>query len=207
MRVFILCTGRSGSTSIIKACQHITNYSARHESLSKAFGKERFNYPENHIEADNRLSWHLGHLHKYYGDAPFYVHIKRNRDKTAESFMKRFYQTGSIIDSFCDGIRMVPSETLSEEERLQACYDYIDTITLNIEHFISDKTKSLTINLETIEEDFEKFWSQINAQGNFQNAVNEFTKRHNSSKKRKLKYGYRLKLMATREWRHLTMKS
>lgn len=204
MRIFILCTGRSGSSAIIKACKHIKNYSASHESLSQAFGKERFNYPDNHIEADNRLCWHLGHLNKYYADEPFYVHLKRNKEKTAQSFMKRFYQD-SIIDSFCGGIRMMPSEILSKQERLQACYDYIDTITLNVEHFLSDKNKVMIINLETIEKDFEIFWSQINAEGNFENAINEFKNQYNSSKKRKLNYKHRLKMMAIKEWRHITM--
>ncbi len=204
MRVFILCTGRCGSLAITEACKHMDNYSASHESLSQYFGKERFNYPDNHIEADNRLVWHLGYLNKYYADKPFYVHLKRNREKTAQSLMKRFYQD-SIMDCFCIGIRMTPSEKLSKQQRLQACYDYIDTVTLNIEHFLSDKSKVMAINLETIEEDFGKLWNQIHAEGNFQSAIKEFGKKHNSSKKKKLNYRYRLKLMAIREWRHITM--
>jgi len=70
MRVFILCTGRTGSTSIIEACKHISNYTADHESLAKVFGNQRLDYPDYHIEADNRLSWHLGALNKKYGDTP-----------------------------------------------------------------------------------------------------------------------------------------
>lgn len=204
MRIFILCTGRSGSSSIIKACEHITNYTASHESLSKEFGNNRFNYPDNHIEADNRLSWNLGHLNKHYGDDSFYVHLKRDRKKTAQSFMKRFY-TGSIIDAFCSGIRMVPSEKLSEEERLKACYDYVDTVTINIEHFLSDKSNVMTIHLESIEEDFKEFWSQINAEGEIENALNEFKTNHNSTEKRQLLNLSRIKLGIIREWRHFKM--
>ena len=54
MRVFILCTGRTGSTTIIKAARHIKNYTADHESLARKFGEDRFKYPDNHIEADNQ---------------------------------------------------------------------------------------------------------------------------------------------------------
>ena len=34
MRVFVLCTGRSGSTTFVRACQHIDNYTASHESTA-----------------------------------------------------------------------------------------------------------------------------------------------------------------------------
>lgn len=205
MRVFILCTGRSGSTSIIKACKHIENYSSGHETLSRKFGEDRFNYPENHIEADNRLAWHLGKLNKLYGNRPIYVHLRRNRDKTAQSFFSRFYLFGSIIDSFCEGIRMTPSEKLSKETRLQACYDYIDTVNSNIEYFLSDKSKVFYMNLETIKEDFRKFWKEINAIGDIESALQELNITYNSTKRRKLNYRYRLKLILIREFRHLLM--
>ncbi|MCP4460367.1 MAG: hypothetical protein GY816_20445 [Cytophagales bacterium] len=74
MRVFILSTGRCGFTTIFKACRHIENYTCGHESLSKNFGKKKFDYPENYIESDNRLSWHLGQLDSIFGDNAFFVH-------------------------------------------------------------------------------------------------------------------------------------
>jgi hypothetical protein len=205
MRVFILCSGRSGSLTIIKACTHIENFTSGHESLAKKFGQKRFDYPENHIEADNRLSWHLGQLNKIFGNKAFYVHLKRNRDEVAQSFLKRFYVPGSIIDSFCEGIRMSPAEFLSEEERLQACYDYIDTVNSNIEHFMSDKRKTMTLNLENVEQDFSELWNRIAAQGNLGNALNEFKIKHNIHPKRKFNYRYRIKLLAIQEWRHFKM--
>ena len=85
MNVFVLSTGRCGSTTFIKACSHITNYSSAHESLSTRTGKQRLNYPENHIEADNRLSWLLGRLDNTYGDDAFYVHLNRNIEDTIAS--------------------------------------------------------------------------------------------------------------------------
>ncbi len=205
MRVFILCTGRSGSTTITRACQHITNYSSSHESLARKFGKERFEYPDNHIEADNRLTWQLGHLNQYYGDDAFYVHLKRNKEKTAHSFLKRYYFPGSIIDSFCEGIRMTPPEKLSKDERLQACYDYIDTVTSNIDHFLINKSNVAIINLETIETDFTEFWERIKASGDLNKALHEFKVHYNQTYKRKFNYRHRLKLLVIREWRHIKM--
>ena len=204
MRIFILTTGRSGSVTIIKACEHIDNYSAAHESLIYAFGQSRFNYKDNHIEADNRLSWHLGQLDKLYGNNAFYVHLKRNRDKVANSYSKRFYNR-SIVDAFCEGIRSTPPEILSKEERLQACYDYVDTVDSNIESFMSDKTKTMIINLENIEDDFKEFWAKIAAKGSLENALNEFKVPHNPSSKRKIQFFPRIKLYIIRELRHIAL--
>jgi len=203
MRVFILCAGRCGSTTFIKACKHIKNYTSSHESLSRNYGQDRFNYPENHIEADNRLSWHLGHLDGIFGDKPLYVHLKREKEKVAQSYLKRFYYSGSIMAAFCDGIRMLQKEELSKEMQLQVCYDYIDTVDTNIIHFLSDKSNVLTIELENVKKDFPSFWKRVAAQGNLEEAMEEFEKKYNSSSKWNLSYPYRLKLMAIREWRYL----
>ena len=106
MRVFILCTGRTGSKSLIKACEHITNYTASHESRSKLIGENRFRYPDDHIEADNRLSWFLGTLDKKYGKEAFYVHLKRDKTKVIDSFSQRWTNQGSILKAFSEGILM-----------------------------------------------------------------------------------------------------
>lgn len=209
MRVFILCTGRTGSTSFIKACKHISNFSAGHEMLANKFGEKRFDYPDDHIEADNRLSWHLGDLGKKYGDDALYIHLKRNRAKVANSFFKRFYRTGGIIDAFCEGIRKTPSELLSDEMRLQACFDYVDTVNANVEYFISNKPNTMTMTLENINSDFRVFWDKIEAEGDWERAIEEFNVKHNVSRKRTINLRYRIKLFAIREWRNIriSMKS
>ena len=67
MNVFILNSGRCGSTTWIRACTHIDNFSAGHETRSHLSGDARLDYPDRHIEADNRLSWLLGRLDRQYG--------------------------------------------------------------------------------------------------------------------------------------------
>ncbi|PIB34834.1 hypothetical protein BFP72_05155 [Reichenbachiella sp. 5M10] len=204
MRVFILCTGRSGSVAIIKACSHIKNFSASHESLSNQWAERRMDYPDQHIESDNRLSWQLGTLEKKFGDEAIYIHLTRDREKVAYSLLQRYYQPASIIDSFCEGIRMTPPEKLNIDQRMQACYDYVDTITDNIEVFLSNKTKTMNLALENIQEDFPKMWELIGAEGDMEAALAEFATPHNSSKKSaRLNYLYRIKLLWVREWRHL----
>jgi len=205
MRVFILCTGRSGSSAIIKACKHIENYTTGHETLTEKIAIERFHYPDNHIEADNRLSWQLGQINKLFGDETFYVHLKRDKDAVAKSFMRRFFQW-SIIDVYCEGIKKTPPFKLKRSERLAACYDYIETVNSNIEFFLSDKTKKMEIHLENIENEFPEFWKQINASGNLEKALNEFQTKHNASGNRiKINLSYRIKKIVLTEIEFLKM--
>ncbi|TDY03750.1 hypothetical protein [Thiohalophilus thiocyanatoxydans] len=178
MNVFILNTGRCGSTTFIKACNHITNFSSAHESRISALGSERLNYPKNHIEADNRLSWLLGRLDRIYGDNAIYVHLKRNNNDTAQSFTKR-YSYGIIKAYRGDGILMWLPE---DSDPMAVSLDYCDTVNSNIDLFLKDKTHKMDMNLESIEQDFIAFWKLIGAEGDMNAALAEFGTRHNASK-------------------------
>lgn len=178
MNFFILNTGRCGSTAFIKACRHISNYSCAHESRSAMLGKERLDYPENHIEADNRLSWLLGRLDKKYGDDAFYIHLKRNESDTARSFTSR-YSSGIIKAYRGGGILMGLSK---KSDPMSVSLDYCDTVNSNIDLFLKDKSKKITINLENIDQGFTEFWYIINAEGDINSALEEFTQKHNSTR-------------------------
>ena len=177
MNVFILNTGRCGSTTIIKACRHLTNYSAAHESRTWMLGDEHFAYPENHIEADNRLSWLLGRLDKAFGDNAFYVHLKRDDTETARSYAQR--REYGIMKAYSGlGILMgVSEETPPEAIAKDCCY----TVNSNIELFLKDKTHKMEMHLETIKDDFTQLWEAIGAEGNLQAALEEFDKHHNAT--------------------------
>lgn len=141
-------------------------------------GEERLDYPENHIEADNRLSWLLGRLDKKYGDDVFYIHLKRNESDVARSFTRR-YSSGIIKAYRGGGILMGLSE---KSDPMSVSLDYCDTVNSNIELFLKDKSKKITINLENIDQGFTKFWNIANAEGDLNSALEEFTKKHNSTR-------------------------
>jgi len=90
MNIFCLSTGRCGSTKFIKAFSHAVNYTPGHETRSSFIREDRFLYPDQHVESDNRLSWMLGSLERYHVDDPIYVHLTRDRDAVVESFTKRY---------------------------------------------------------------------------------------------------------------------
>jgi len=200
MNVFVLCTGRSGSSGFIEACKHITNFSAAHESLSDKLGLERFQFPDRHIEADNRLAWQLGQLDKTYGKEAFYIHLKRDEKATAKSYMNRFLLPKSIIYAYADGIKKLPPEALSSHDRFHVCLDYVQTVNTNIEIFLKDKPSQLVVNLDNITEDFKVFWTKIKADGDLETALSEFDKKHNSKPRRTIdiKYSFKHSILKSR---------
>lgn len=176
MNIFILNTGRCGSTTFIKACQHISNYTSAHESLLTKTGENRLKYAANHIEADNRLCWFLGRLDETFGDNAMYVHLSRSPEETAGSFSKRIDY--GILKAYEQGI------LLHNEHRLTAhdiAIDYIETVESNIKLFLKDKSNTMDISLETIKTDFPKFWKRINARGDLEKALNELVINYNAS--------------------------
>ena len=66
MRVFITGTGRCGTVTISKACSLFSKFTSSHESKSK---NNDLIYPDNHIESDPHLFWHLPNLIEKYPDA------------------------------------------------------------------------------------------------------------------------------------------
>lgn len=176
MNVFILNTGRCGSTTFIKACRHISNYTALHESRISLTGAQRLAYPDQHIEADNRLSWLLGRLDREYGDNAFYVHLSRELNATAESFSRR--NDFGIMKAYREGILMqAPQDSTATE----LARDYIDTVESNIALFLKDKSHTMQFDLANATEDFTRFWQRIQAQGDLDAALAEWAISYNAS--------------------------
>lgn len=179
MNVFILSTGRCGSTTFARACAHIANYTSAHESRVAMLGTARLDYPENHIESDNRLAWFLGRLEKQYGDEAFYVHLTRDRMAVAKSYAKRL-EPGMIIPAYAQGIHLgLPQDIAPLAPDI--ALDYVGTVTANIEAFLANKTRKMDFRLENAKADFERFWGAIGAQGNRAAALAEFDVAHNAS--------------------------
>jgi hypothetical protein len=178
MNVFILNPGRCGSTTFIRACRHITNYTAGHESRATLSGGERLAYPPQHIEADNRLSWLLGRLELHFGDSAFYVHLRRDRQASVESFSRR--AGFGIMQAYREGILLGGQGQTDRELAL----DYLQTVEANIGLFLKDKSRVMDVRLESAREDFPRFWERIGARGDLPQALAEWDIRYNASDER-----------------------
>ena len=179
MNVFVLSTGRCGSLTFEKACSHVSNFTAAHESQARILGEAHFHYPPNHIEIDNRLSWFLGRLDKVYGQDAFYVHLSRDEDKVAESYKKRF--GSGIIRGYAKGMMMGRHR---KDVAKELCLDYCRTVNANIELFLKDKPHQMNFELENAKLRYTEFWDAIGAEGDFHSAVSEWDVNHNKSPQR-----------------------
>lgn len=176
MNIFILNTGRCGSTTFIQACRYISNYSSGHESNISRIGEQRLAYGKNHIEADNRLSWLLGRLDRRYGDDAYYVHLHRNNKQTAHSFAKR--TDFGIMKAYREGI-LLGGE--AQQTAHAIARDYIETVEANIALFLRDKNHKMDFSLEHARRDFRVFWKHIQAEGDLESALLEWQVNHNAS--------------------------
>jgi len=176
VNVFVLNTGRCGSTTFIRACEHIRNYSAGHETRIHHLGQTRLDYPDNHIEADNRLCWMLGRLEERFGGDAFYVHLYRDREATAASFARR--AGFGIMRAWREGVLLRDGE---DADPLELARDYVDAAEANIRLFLKDKPRQLEVCLERAAQDFPRFWQAIGAQGDLDAALGEWQVRHNAS--------------------------
>lgn len=176
MRVFVLCTGRSGSTTFARACAHIKNYTSGHETRSAQY-RNRIEYPDCHIEVDNRLAWMLGLLDARYGDDALYVHLRRSREAVARSYRGRASNARGIVRAFSHGIIQADRcDGYTEPVNLM-----LDTMTANIEAFLKDKTRVINVDIESPHSGFNEMWDRAGAIGDRTAALAEFDQRYNAT--------------------------
>jgi hypothetical protein len=205
VHVFVLSPGRCGSTTFERACEHLTNFTTAHEGNRGLLPPEHLDYPDDHIEVDNRLSWFLGPLARRYPDAR-YVHLHRNPEEVAASYLTRWPADPRHIDArrhpirrarqlirpqWSPGVRarngvtaafayplMARADPWPEEDRPQVVRYYVDTVTANIDEFLKDKPH-VHVTLEAIDDDFVRFWEWIGGEGDLGAARRALKERHN----------------------------
>lgn len=177
----MLNIGRSGSLGFIKACQHITNYSSGHETRSWQIGSARLDYPENHIEADNNLSWMLGSLDNRFGDDAIYVHLIRDRADVVASWNRLWNHSFSNLRCYTEGMLGRIPDLLTDDEKLIVVQQFCESQTQEIELFLRDKTDVTRISLDQVELGFAQFWNRIGAEGELENALQEFNINHHAN--------------------------
>ena len=181
--IFVLSAGRCGSMTFIKACDHITNYTSQHESGRNFESHQKYNliYPEHHIESDNRLAWFLGSLEKLYGNKAYYIKLTRNKDKIMNSYLKRKSLNQGILPAFAINIFQQKKRSISKDGYIWATKHYINTVYDNIDFYLRDKTNKIEFDIDDPIDKFHQIWIDIEAQGNLNKAMKEFSKNYNSS--------------------------
>lgn len=178
--IFVLSVGRTASTTFARACGHAENFTASHESRSRLLLPERLNYPANHIEVDNRLSSYLPLLGQAYSEDTGYVFLKRDQSKSAASYTQRWNLSISVVRAHATATLMSPGPK-TPEERLAISEDYIQLTTRKIEDFLSRQPRTVVVDLDTLTEDFSRFWADFGLQGSLEGALDELKIHHNQN--------------------------
>jgi hypothetical protein len=199
MRVFVLTTGRSGSTTFAAACSHLENFTSGHETRWNADPEDRLSYPDRHIEVDNRLAWFLGTLDNLY-PAARYVHLVRDPHAVARSFERRWNadpprKPTTGVKSITTRLKRQRNPRVSAMSmfaypmfgrrdpwpitlRPKLAQMLVHTMNDNIAHYLSNKPH-MTIDLAAAANEFPRFCSWIEAEGDIDAAVEEFGVLHN----------------------------
>jgi hypothetical protein len=209
MNVFVLSTGRCGSTTIARAFGHAVNFTSGHETRAN-FVDGRLDYPDQHIESDNRLCWFLGSLDRRYGERARWIHLTRDPDEVIESYWRRWERivanrrvtaivrhparsgtwfrewlrdpTSTHRTSIVQafGYHVVMSlEPLTSAERRDVCALYVRTVTDNVESFLAGRPGVSRVRVEHFADDFTAAWRAIDAEGSLEAALSDLTIRYN----------------------------
>lgn len=180
MRVFVLTTGRTASTTFARACKHATNFTAAHESRIHRVLPERLDYPDQHIEVDNRLFFYLGLLDELYGQDAFYVHLTRDPAEVARSYRQRWQFRGTLGRGWARMVMLRRKTSPEMADRVSA--DMVASINAGIRMFLKDKPHQMAVALEDCPGAFLEFWDAIGAEGDRQAAAEEWGVRHNATR-------------------------
>jgi len=177
MNVFVLCTGRCGSVTFSKACSHLTNYTAGHESRYRCLSADRMQFPDQHIEVDLRLAWYPGLLDVCYGNQAFYVHLWRDPELVADSYVRRFNRRQKAMSRSWYEMLGKPDPALLPDVML----DMVTVMNSNIDFYLRDK-EFMTIDISMANTRFLEFCDRVGAVGDMDHALAEFNVYHNADK-------------------------
>ncbi len=185
----MLTTGRAASKTFAHACQFIDGMTSAHESNCGQI-LSRLDYPDNHIEVDNRLVWFLGGLDKRYQDRDtYYVYLTRDNDKIVESYLSRWHLSVSIVRAFYHGVLMIPKKPDIATAR-ESCRLFVQTVDENICYFLANRSNWSHVSVENLEQDFFKFLEKAGLSGNRQALSKAISNVHNLNKKKYVKSGW-----------------
>ena len=195
MRAFVLTTGRTGSLTFSRACGHSTNFTSGHETNIGRVAR-RFDYPDQHIEVDNRLSWMLAPLAAADPDA-FYVHLVRDPRAVVRSYASRSMDLAHgrrrvvdsvkrhrgrtrvpLVDAFAHGI--IRQRGILTPAEISASADLmVSTINANITEFLRTRPHQV-IDIADAADRIGDVWEAIGAEGDLAAARREFSMLHNA---------------------------
>ncbi|WP_448329054.1 hypothetical protein [Sulfitobacter sp. M13] len=176
-KVAVLTTGRAGSMSLFHACQHVRNFTSGHDTREGSLASERVKIPDQHIEIDTRFAWMLGLLSEHNDEQIHYVFLTRSATDIAKSYNRRWIYRKGIMRAYCEGIL----QRDKPHDDFDIASDLVQNVEANIRIFLEGRPHSV-IRLENWHNDLERFFKDIAADVNLDQARMAFASRHNPSR-------------------------
>lgn len=179
MRAFILGAGRCGTLTIAEAFRHATNYTVGHESRWYLDPNQRWAYPDQHIEVDNRLAWMVGTLHKRYPDAT-YAHLVRDAEANADSLARVLWPRPgrNSRGKLMSGIQGILGRSArGDHEALDYARNHVELTNDNARLLLATHG-GITIRIESPHAAFRALWGQLRCEGDLDAALAELDVRH-----------------------------
>ena len=168
MRVFVVGTGRCGTSTFYHACRHIHNYEAYHEPNSGQV--DSFETEDQVINVSSQFVVRIPELLKKYPESKW-IHLIRNRDQCVESLAKCCpVEMDGYVRQWCQ---------IFQCNLTRASQFYYDSINSMIELMLRNQS-CLTMNLPIRRPAWMTFWSFVGAQGDFESSLREWESCYNS---------------------------
>lgn len=173
--VFIISPGRTATSAMSKALSHVSGFTSLHESRVSFLQDERINYPNFHIELDNRLSFYMPQLTKKYSKKEsLLVIINRDRKSIAESYNKRWRKI-NIMKAFSQGIHM---RNLNSNN-IDVCLAYVNYVYETLDYFKNDWDNVLEVDFSNLNAAITQILKRINKIEDLDNVLNEMKNKSN----------------------------
>lgn len=164
-------TGRCGTKSFARACSHLTSHTSGHETHAGRL-EGYLDSPEDHIEVDPHLSWHLARLIDRYPQA-YYVHLWRPEVEVVDSWRRRGILTHRGAAPLVDVIFQVRSRDLSAADYRTALCGLYRSITATCERMFMRRKRSMAINIHEAADVWPDFCEAIGAEGDIEGGAAE----------------------------------
>jgi len=163
MRVFVVGTGRCGSSTFYQACKTIKNYTCGHETFAGQV--HDFEYPDNHIEVAVQNVQALALLQNKYPDARF-VHLVREKEACIKSLLE---QCPEYLKAWAFQVFLTHGVT----EKVAMAYYHC------VNKYLTTVPNLITVRLEDLEWFWLNFVKCINAECDFEEVRKILNKKYN----------------------------
>ena len=159
-RLFVLTIGRSGSTAFAAACSHSTRFTVGHESRSRLLLPERLQYPDSHIEVDNRLVHYLELLAEQYSEDAGFVYLTRDPKAIVDSYLRRWHLSISAVRAHGTST-LLRAGGIDRDDRRQITWDYVRLLDTRIRWHMARHEHSYELDGAELRSQLAAFWDHF----------------------------------------------